>query len=85
MNGYGDPVLAAEILEWLNDPKKAVEVLEQHLSTLSDDWEGIRVMALIRLRMGELDDALRFAQILPTIAPWRGESYDWLSYVAQQV
>ena len=79
-----DPVLAAEISEWLDDPIKAVDVLEKHLSKRPDDWEGIRVMALIRLRMGNLEGALQYVQLLPTVAPWRAESFDWLSYVAER-
>ena len=42
-------------------------------------------MALIRLRMGNLEDALQYVQLLPTLAPWRAESFDWLSYVAERV
>lgn len=80
-----DPVLAAEISEWLGDPEKAVDVLEKHLSKCPADWEGIRVMALIRLRMGNLEGAMQYVQLLPTVAPWRAESFDWLSYVAERV
>jgi hypothetical protein len=42
-------------------------------------------MALIHLRMGKHESALHFAKILAKSAPWRAESYDWLSYVAQQI
>ena len=65
--------------------EKAVDVLEKHLSKRPADWEGIRVMALIRLRMGNLEGALQYVQLLPTVAPWRAESFDWLSYVAERV
>jgi len=82
---FHDPVLAAEILEWLNNSDKAVAVLEKHLSASPDDWEGIRAMALIRQRMGKSDRALQFAHMLRTTAPWRAESYDWLGYVAQKI
>jgi len=82
---FHDPVLAAEILEWLNNSDKAVAVLEKHLSGSPNDWEGIRAMALIRQRMGKSESALQFAHMLRTTAPWRAESYDWLSYVAQRI
>lgn len=80
-----NPVIVAEILEWLNDPAAAVETLEKHLSKDPTDWDGVRIMALVQLRMGKHGGALHFAKLLTTIAPWRAESYDWLSYVAQQI
>ncbi len=80
-----DPVIVAEILEWLNEPVAAVETLKKYLSIVPTDWDGIRIMAFIHLRMGKHENALRFAQSLASSAPWRAESYDWLSYVAQQV
>lgn len=80
-----DPVIISEILEWLNKPVLAVETLKKHLAIIPEDWDGIRIMALIHLRMGKYENALRFAQSLATSAPWRAESYDWLSYVAQQI
>jgi serine/threonine protein kinase len=66
-----DTVIVAEILEWLNDPMAAVETLEKHLSKDPTDWDGVRIMALIQLRMGKHDDALHFAKSLATLAPWR--------------
>jgi len=82
---HHDPVIAAEILEWMSDARSALAILKQHLSAVPDDWEGVRIMALIHLRMGKHDSALHFAQSLTTVAPWRTESYDWLSYVSLQI
>jgi len=78
-------VIAAEILDWMGDSKRALEVLDQYLSTTPTDWDGVRVSALIHLRMGKHERALHLARSLITVAPWRAESYDWLRYVAQQV
>jgi hypothetical protein len=81
-----DPVIVAELVEWLNnDPVAAIEILKKHLSIFPTDWDGIRIMALIHLRMGKHESALHFAKTLATSAPWRTESYDWLNYVAQQI
>jgi len=80
-----DPVLTAEILEWLGEPEKAITLLERHLLRTPSDWDGMKVMALIHLRRGESASALQFAQRLLTIAPWRAESYDSLGYVAKKV
>ena len=79
-----NPVVAAEILEWMNESEKAVEMLERYLSAVPTDWEGIRTMSLLHLKMGKPNEALQVAKLLSTTAPWRAESYDCLCYVAQQ-
>jgi tetratricopeptide (TPR) repeat protein len=79
-----DPVIAAEILEWMDDADGAISVLEQHLSKHPNNWEGIKAMALIYQRLGNNERALHFARLLTSTAPWRAESYDCLSYVAQR-
>lgn len=78
-----DPVIAAEILEWMGDADGAISVLEQYVSTHPNSWEGIKAMALIYQRLGKNERALHFARLLTTLAPWRAESYDCLSFVAQ--
>jgi hypothetical protein len=35
--------------------------------------------------MGNGDRAFHYAQLLPSIAAWRAESYDWLSYVCERI
>ena len=79
-----DPVISAEIHEWMGDFDKAISVLEQYLSICPNSWEGIKAMALIYQRLGKNERALHFARLLTALAPWRAESYDCLSYVAQK-
>ena len=82
---YRSPSIAAEILEWAGERDKAAVLLDNHLSTEPRDWEAIKVMALLRLRAGASTDALKYARMLSQIAPWRAESYDWLSFVGREV
>jgi serine/threonine protein kinase len=79
---YRDPVIAAEIQEWMGDSKIAMTTLESHLSENPNDWDGIKLMAMIYLRQGYNFRAVDIAQLLVKRAPWRAESYDVLSYVA---
>lgn len=80
-----DPVLSAEILEWMGEPDKALRSLEKFMRTSPSHWEGTKTMALFLLRSGESAGAMKWAERLSKIAPWRAESYDWLNYVAQQL
>jgi tetratricopeptide (TPR) repeat protein len=79
---YRDPVIAAEIQDWMGDSKGAMTTLEGHLSENPNDWDGIKLMAMIYLRQGYNYQAVNIAQSLVKRAPWRAESYDVLSYVA---
>ena len=79
---YRDPVMAAEILEWLEDSTSSMKILDHYLSENPNDWDGIKLMAMIYLRQGSYYRAVDIAQLLPKRAPWRAESYDVLSYVA---
>lgn len=79
---YRDPVMAAEILEWMEDSPNAMKALDHYLSENPNDWDGIKLMAMIYLRQGSYYRAVDIAQLLPKSAPWRAESYDVLSYVA---
>lgn len=79
---YRDPVIAAEIQDWMGDAKSAITTLETHLSENPTDWDGIKLMAMIYLRQGYTYRAVDIAQLLAKRAPWRAESYDALSYVA---
>jgi hypothetical protein len=81
---YSSPVIAAEILEWVGEAEKARTVLDTYLSAEPNDWEGTKAMALLRLRTGTSADALKYAQLLPQIAPWRAESYELHSYVERK-
>lgn len=79
---YRDPVIAAEIQDWMGDAKGAMTTLEGHLAEHPNDWDGIKIMAMIHLRQGYFYQAVNIAQSLVMRAPWRAESYDVLSYVA---
>jgi serine/threonine protein kinase len=79
---YRDPVMAAEILEWMEDSKSAMQTLDRYLSENPNDWEGIKLLAMIYVRQGYYNRAVAIAQLLPKRAPWRAESYDVLSYVS---
>jgi len=81
---YPDPVLAAEIKDWLGDQKAAVAILEAHLSEAPNDWDGIKLMALIYLRQGYFNRAVDIALLLVKRAPWRAESYDWVAHIAEK-
>ena len=81
---YLDPVLAAEIKDWLGDQKTAMTILEAHLSKTPNDWDGIKLMAMICLRLGYFNRAVDVAQLLVKRAPWRAESYDWVAHIAEK-
>ena len=78
---YRDQVMAAEILEWMGDSTSAMKILDHYLSENPNDWDGIKLMAMIYLRQGTCYRAVDVA-LLPKRAPWRAEAYDVLSYVA---
>lgn len=82
---YRDPVMAAEILEWMEDSKSAIQTLDHYLAENPNDWEGIKLLAMIYFRQGYYNRAVDIAQLLPKRAPWRAESYDVLSYLAGKV
>jgi len=71
---YLSPIITAEILEWVGEAEKAMSLLDAHLSAEPTDGEGIKALALLRLRANMPTDALRFAQLLPQVAPWRAAS-----------
>lgn len=79
---YCDPVMAAEILEWMEDSESAMKTLDHYLSENPTDWEGIKLLAMIYARQDYYNRAVEIAQLLPKRAPWRAESYDVLSYAA---
>ncbi|HQU81209.1 MAG TPA: protein kinase [Azonexus sp.] len=81
---YPDPILAAEIKDWLGDQKAAMAILETHLLEAPNDWDGIKLMAMIFLRQGYFNRAVDIAQLLVKRAPWRAESYDWLAHIAEK-
>ena len=81
---YADPVLAAELQDWLGDPEKALSTLTDHLEQAPADWDGIKLAAMIHWRLGHSSKALEFAQLLVQSFPWKAESYDWLAFIAEK-
>ena len=79
-----DPILAAQLKDWLGDTKEALDILATYLSDVPDDFNGIRLMAMLHSSSGNFVEAVKFAQSLVKIAPWRAESYDCLAYVAER-
>lgn len=79
-----DPVVTAEVLDWMCRENEALEVLSAHLKTSPGDWEARKTMALILQRSGRLDEAVGCARTCTEVAPWRAESYDCLAYVAEK-
>lgn len=81
---YPDAVLAAEVQDWLGHPDKALSTLENHLEKAPADWSGIKLAAMLHWRGGRNPQALEFAELLVTTAPWKAESYDWLAFIAEK-
>lgn len=81
---YPDPVLAAELQDWLGDPDKALTTLANRLEKEPADWDGIKLVAMLHWRGGRNPQALKFAQLLVTTAPWKAESYDLLAFIAEK-
>jgi len=79
-----DPILAAQLKDWLGDTKEAVDILATYLADVPDDFNGIRVMATLQSSSGNFVEAVKSAQSLVKLAPWRAESYDCLAYVAER-
>lgn len=79
-----DPILAAQLQEWLGDTKVALEILDAYLADVPDDLNGIRVMATLHSSSGNFVEAVKSAQSLVRLAPWRAESYDCLASVAER-
>ena len=79
-----DPILAAQLKDWLGDTKEALDILATYLADVPEDFNGIRVMATLHSSSGNFVEAVKSAQSLVKLAPWRAESYDCLAYVAKR-
>lgn len=76
---YQYPVMAARILEWLGEVEKA----EKTLLSVATSWDARKHLALMYQRNGRKADAYHWAQQLILCAPWKAESYDVFSHIAQ--
>lgn len=81
---FQDPILAAQLKDWLGDTKEALDILATYLAEVPDDFNAIRVMATLHSSSGNFVEAVTSAQLLVKLAPWRAESYDCLAYVAEK-
>lgn len=79
---FRDPILAAQLKDWLGDRKEALDILATYLADVPDDFNGIRLMATLRSSSGNFVEAVQSAKSLVKLAPWRAESYDCLAFVA---
>lgn len=77
-----DPILAAQLQDWLGNNKEAQGILATYLADVPDDFNGIRLMATLHSSSGNFVEAVQSAQSLVKLAPWRAESYDCLAFVA---
>ena len=71
--------MAARILEWLCEVEKA----EKTLLSVATSWDARKHLALMYQRNGRKADAYHWAQQLILCAPWKAESYDVFSHIAQ--
>ncbi|SEQ33871.1 Serine/threonine protein kinase [Giesbergeria anulus] len=81
---FPDPILAAQLKYWLGETKEALEILATYLADVPDDFNGIRLMAMLHASSGNFTEGMKYGQLLVEIAPWRAESYDCLAFVAGQ-
>ncbi len=76
---YQHPVMTARILEWTGELDKSEKLLLSNI----DSWEAKKHLALLKQRMGDKTNAYMWASNLVKSAPWRSESYDVFTYIAQ--
>ena len=79
-----DPILAAQLKDWLGDTKDALDILATYLADVPDDFNGIRLMAKLHSNRGNHVEAVKSAQSLVKLAPCRAEGYDCLADVAKR-
>lgn len=81
---YPYPVMTARVLEWIGDVDKAENLLRASISDSKDSWNARKELALLLQRAGRFRDAVSEANNLAEATPWRAESYDVLSFVADK-
>ena len=79
-----DPVVTAEVLDWMCREDEALAVLAAHIETAPSDWEARKTMALILLKADRSEEAVACAKEFTEVSPWRAESFDCLEYVAEK-
>ena len=82
---YPYPVMTARVLEWMGHINEAEDLFREAIKTSKDSWNSRKELVLLLQRDGRLKEALSEANLLVESAPWRAESFDVLSYVAEKV
>ncbi|MDE0425848.1 MAG: hypothetical protein OXN25_13375 [Candidatus Poribacteria bacterium] len=82
---YPYPVMTARVLEWMGHINEAEDLFREVIKTSEDSWDSGKELVLLLQRDGRLKEALSAANLLVESAPWRAESFDVLSYVAEKV
>ena len=82
---YPHPVMTARVLEWMGHINEAEDLFREVIKTSEDSWNSRKELVLLLQRDGRLKETLSEANLLIESAPWRAESFDVLSYVAEKV
>ena len=78
-------VMTGRVLEWIGQVPEAEELLRGAIKDPEDSWTARKELVLLLQRDGRLKEALSEANLLVESAPWRVESFDVLSYIAEKV
>ena len=81
---YPYPFMTARVLEWIGHVDEAEGLLRGIINDSEDSWSARRELAFLLQRAGRLKEAVSEANGLAEAAPWRAESYDALSFVADK-
>ena len=81
---YPYPFMTARVLEWIGHVDEAEALLRDAISDSEDSWNSRRELAFLLQRAGRFKEAVSEANSLAEEAPWRAESYDALSFVADK-
>ena len=81
---YPYPVMTARVLEWIGHVDEAEDLLRGAINDSEDSWAAHRELAFQLQREGRFKEAVSEANGLVEAAPWRAESYNTLSFVADK-
>ena len=81
---YPHPVMTARVLEWIGRVNEAETILRGVDTDSENSWNARKELAFLLQRDGRFKEAIAEANSLAEVAPWRAESYDALSFVADK-
>lgn len=81
---YLYPFMTARVLEWIGHVDEAEALLRGAINDSEDSWKARRELALLLQQEGRFKEAISEANRLVEAAPWRAESYNTLSFVADK-